>query len=264
MQPDSARLSVHFALLVCAALLASCASSSRAVEDDWSLTRAGSFGVGGALGVASGYEVDSVVAVRDANFGDPSSVHGDLDGKFGAALSAEYFVVDDLAVFAGAETRLFEPDLGQDLIQFGDIDQLEIFLGTRWFLPVRWLESRRLRPYLHLKLAYIPAVDFDMTTTLPFPDPLNDAVLRSPYRGSSYWSLGAGAGLAYRLSGHWYARLAFFYEWSLNESSASGVPSSLQGTTGNAFVDDIMNALEYDISLDPQGWIGFAGISYVF
>lgn len=253
--------------MVCIALclmLSACQQlNAKPTEEPWRITQAGNFGIGASLGVASGYEVDSVVAIKDANFGEPSSVHGVMEGKFGAALSAEYFPVDDVALFAGVETRMFEPDLGEDLISFGDIEQLEVFLGSRWFLPTRWLDSQRLRPFLHAKLAYIPAVDFDMTTRIPFPDPLNDAVMISPYRGSSYWTMGAGGGLAYQLSEHWYARGAFFYEWAMSESSASSVPSSLQGTTGNDFVDGIMDSLEYDISLEPQGWIAFFGLSYV-
>ncbi len=244
---------------------ASCKSwTEPPTTEPWRITRAGNFGVGLASALASDYEVDSVVAVRDANFGEPAGINGKLLGTFGAALSAEYFIIDDLALFAGGEARVFEPDLGQDLISFGEIEQLEWFVGTRWFMPTRWLETQRLRPYLHMKLAYIPQVNFDMTTTLPFPEPLNDAVLLSPYRGSSYWTLGAGGGLAYQLSENVYARLAVFYEWALNESKASAVPSTLMGSTGNAFVDNVMNSLEYDISLEPRGWIAFFAISYVF
>ncbi|MCB9915265.1 MAG: hypothetical protein H6828_08960 [Planctomycetes bacterium] len=254
----------RFLLACCAPLLClACRSAPEAPRAAWEPTRAGTFGVGAKLGLATGYEVDSVVAIDDANFGEPSGVHGEMKGKFGLGLAAEYWAIDDLAVFAGAEVRLFEPDLGSDLISFGDIDQLELFLGTRWLLPCGW-RARRLRPFVHAKLAYIPGVDFDMTTTLPFPDPLNDAVLVSPYRGSGYWSLGGGLGLAYQLDEHWYAYLSVIYEWALTESKAYGVPTTLQETTGNAFVDNIMNSLSYDITIDPQGWIGFAGVSYGF
>jgi hypothetical protein len=251
--------------LLVALALGSCQSAFVPSEyEPWQSTQAGRVSVGGSLALGSGYEVDSVVAIGDSNFGEPASIQGVMEGKFGAALSAEYFVVDDVSLFAGAELRVFEPDLGEDLISFGSIDQYELFMGGRWFLPTRWLESQRLRPFVHTKLAYIPAVNFDMTTTIPIPDPLNDAVLLSPYRGSSYWSLGAGGGLAYEFSSNWVGRLEFYYEWALAESSASGVPTSLQGTTGNQFVDDIMNALEYDITIKPAGWLGFASLGYSF
>ena len=252
-------------VLLVALALASCQSTSALPEHEpWQKTQAGRVHLGGTLALGSGYEVDFVVAIGDSNFGEPANVSGVMEGKFGAALSAEYFVVDDVSLFVGGEVRVFEPDLGEDLIQFGSIDQFELFMGGRWFLPTRWLESQRLRPFLHTKVAYIPAVDFDMTTTIPIPPPLNDAVLVSPYRGSSYWSLGAGGGLAYELTENWYARLEFYYEWALAESTASGVPTTLQDSTGNQFVDDIMNSLEYDISIKPQGWLAFWTIGYSF
>jgi hypothetical protein len=263
-QPFLRLVTSTMSLMALLALSACQSSSAYARHEPWQTTQAGRLSLGGSLALGSGYEVDSVVAIGDSNFGEPASVSGVMEGKFGAALSAEYFVVDDLSLFVGGELRVFEPDLGEDLIRFGSIDQFELFLGSRWFLPTRWLKSQRLRPFVHTKLAYIPAVTFDMTTTIPIPPPLNDAVLLSPYRGSSYWSLGAGGGLAYELTENWIARLEFYYEWALAESTASGVPTTLQGSTGNQFVDDIMNSLEYDISIEPQGWLGFASIGYSF
>ena len=181
----------------------------------------------------------------------------------GVGLAGEYFIIDDLALFAGAEARIFEPNLGDDLISFGQLTQYELFFGTRWFLPLRYLETERLRPFLHAKVAYIPAVDFDMTLTMVFPD-LNDAVLVSPYRGSEYWSMGLGGGLAYQLSDNLYAELSFFYEWPLTNSSAEDVPTIVTQGTGNPFVDDILSLLKFDIEIEPSGWIGFFSLTYVF
>lgn len=232
-------------------------------DGPWRATRRGTFAIEQAFGIASVYKVDSTVAISDANFGEPSQLHGDLEGKFGAALAGEYYALDDLALFLGAELRVFEPDLGTDLIQFGDIQQNEFFLGTRWFLPIcsRW--SQRLRPFLQTKLAYIPAVEFDMTTRVPFDPPLNDAVMVASFKGSSYWTLGAGGGLAYQWSKAWLVSLGFFYEWPLGESSGHSA-ARLTQSTGNDFVDDIFNSLEYDTTLEPEGWIAFLRISYGF
>lgn len=249
------------ALLLC---LGSCRSAVPELQNEpWRITRQGSVGLTGDLGVASGYEVESTVGIVDANFGEPSRVDGDLEGKFGGRLGAEYFALDDLSLFAGAETRVFEPDIGEDLIQFGDITTYELCLGTRWFLPVRLLESGRLRPFLHGKLAWIPKVEYDMTTRLPFDEPLEDAVMVAPYSGSSYWTAGAGGGLAYQATDHLYAHLSFFYEWPLGETSGRST-SELVQSTGNDFVDDILDGLQYDTTMKPEGWIAFLGVSYVF
>ena len=263
-QPVLRRVTASWSLLAVLALSSCQSSSTYAEHEPWQTTQSGRLNLGGSLALGTGYDVDSVVAIGDSNFGEPASVSGVMEGKFGAALSAEYFVVDDLSLFAGAEVRVFEPDLGEDLIQFGTIEKIVLLCGGRLFLQTRWLARQRLRPFVHTKFAYIPAVNFDMTTTIPIPPPLNDAVLLSPYRGSSYWSLGAGGGLAYELSENWVARLEFYYEWALAESTASGVPTSLQDSTGNQFVDDIMNSLEYDISIEPQGWLAFGSIGYSF
>ncbi len=250
--------------LLGALLFSSCSSVVPELENEpWRLTRQGSLGVTGTLGIASGYEVDSTVGIVDANFGEPSSIHGDLIGTFGAGLGAEYFVFDDLSLFAGAELRMFEPDIGEELITFGDITTYEYSLGTRYFLPVRLLESGRLRPFLQGKVAWIPTVEFDMTTRLPFDEPLQDAVLVAPFSGSSYWSVGAGGGLAYQVTDDLYAHLSIFYEWA-RDKSAGRSTSALTQLTTNDFVDNILDGLQYDTTMEPEGWIAFLGFSYVF
>ena len=113
------------------------------------------------------------------------------------------------------------------------------------------------------KLAYIPEVEFTMTTRLPFDPPLNDAILVSPYSGSAYWSIGAGGGLSYQWTEEWTLNLGFFYEWPLSKSKGRSGADLVQ-STGNAFVDNIMNALEYDIEIEPEGWIAFLELSYAF
>jgi hypothetical protein len=229
--------------------------------EPWRTTRAGTKAVTLLTGVASDYEVDSTVTIANANFGEPSHLHGEMIGRYGFGLRGEYFVMDDWMLFLGGEQRIFEPDLGEELITFSESSQLEYFFGTRWFLPWRFLESQRLRAFLQAKVAYIPQVEFEMTTTLPFDPPLNDAVLVSPFKGGEYWSIGAGGGLAYQLDEAWMLSLGFFYEWPLTHSKGRA-GSRLTQTTGNDFVDNIMNSLEYDIEIEPQGWIAFLNLSY--
>jgi len=255
-----------FLCLVC--VTSSCAAipherPPEAGEQVRSPTSAGTTAVALVAGVASVYEVDSTVTVVDANFGEPSRLHGDLEGRYGVGLQLEHFLLDDWMLFLGFEQRAFEPDLGDDNITFGESTQEEIFLGTRYLLPWSPLESGRLRPFLQTKLAWIPSVEFDLTTRLRFDPPLEDAVLVAPYRGSDYWTLGAGAGLAYELSEDCVISLGGFYEWPLSQSEGRS-RSRLEQETGNSFVDNLLDGLEYDVEIEPRGWIAFLRISYAF
>ena len=250
-------------------LLASCSAPapvSRAqVEEPWTSSRAGNFGVTANLGLASGYEVDSTVEVQNPNFPvEETRLSGDLEGVFGAAFGVEYFVADDLSLFAGAELRVFDPELEDDVFEFGRIDQLEYYLGARYLLPFRWLRNERLRPFLATKAAYVPSVDFDLTTSFALPEPLNDIQLASPFRGSAYVSLAAGGGLAYELRRNLVARLGVYYEWALGDTS-DVVPTERTSSTGDPaideFLDGVFQELQLDVSLEPQGWIAFGGIT---
>lgn len=263
-------LSTHriaeFAILVF--LGCSCASIKEDVipeldAEPWRTTRAGTVSAAVKMGVGSDYKVDSTVSVVGANFGEPIDLHGEMVGRFGAGLQGEYFVMDDWMCFVGAEHRMFEPDLGDENITFGEATQNELYLGTRYYLPLRFLESQRLRTFVQAKFAYIPEVEFEMTTRLQFDPPLNDAVLEAPYSGSDYWSFGAGAGLSYQFSDEFLINWGFFYEWPLGTSKGRS-RSTLVEETGNAFVDDILDGLEYDVEIEPYGWIAFLELSYAF
>ena len=58
--------------------------------------------------------------------------------------------LEKLSLIRG-EQRVFEPDLGTDLITFGESSQFETFLGTRYYLPWRYLKSQRLRSFLQAR-----------------------------------------------------------------------------------------------------------------
>ena len=228
--------------------------------DPWETTRAGRTGLAFTSGVGTLYSVDSTVGVVDANFGDPSDISGDITGRLGLGVQAEYFPLDDWMVFAGVEYRLYDPDLGEELISFSSGQQFELFLGSRYYLPWRLL-SDRLRFFATGKVAWIPEVTFDLETRLPFDPPLQDAVLVAPFEGSSYWSAGVGWGASYRLAEQWTLSLLAYHEWSLSTSTGRSV-ASLEQSTGNAFVDDILDGLTYDVGIEPYGWIGFLSLSY--
>lgn len=235
-------------------------------QEPWQSSRAGNIGPLVALGVGSGYRVDSKIEVLDPNFPvEPTELSGDLKGVFGGALGLEWYFVDDLSLFGGAEYRVFDPELDDDVFEFGRISELEYFLGLRYLLPVRWLPSERLRPFVQTKLAFVPSIDFDLTTHFDLPDPLSDIDLLSAFRGSSYFTLGAGGGLAYELQENLIARLGIFYEWSLADTT-DVVPTERSGSTGDPTLDDFLDGvfedLQLDVELEPRGWVAYLGFSY--
>jgi hypothetical protein len=231
-------------------------------HEPWNVTRAGTVGLATQISVFTDYQVDSTVEFVGANFGEPYQLSGEMIGRFGAGQRVEWYPVDDLSLFIGGEYRVFKPDLASDFITIGEASQTEFFLGSRWYLPLRFLESQRLRAFLHAKLAYIPVVEFEMTTRIPFPNS-PDAILLSPYSGSEYWSFGAGGGLSYQLSYHWLMNMGFFYEWPITYSTGRSGSELVQGT-GDPFVDDLLSAIEYDVEIKPYGWIGLVELTYSF
>jgi hypothetical protein len=106
-------------------------------------------------------------------------------------------------------------------------------------------------------------VEFNLKTSFELPDPLNDITLTSPYRGGEYWSLAAGTGLAYQFADSFVGRLGVMYEWALGESQAT-IPTSRDNSTGNPtideFLDGIFEELDFDVSLEPRGWVAYVGL----
>lgn len=246
--------------------LASCqhgAPGAKLVDEPWRTSAAGRIALTGDLGVGNDHLVDSTLEVEDPNFAvDTVELSGDLKGVFAGGLGVEYFLLDDFSLNLGAEYRVFEPDVSVDEFSFGKMSQLEYFLTARYLLPVRWLKNERLRPFVMSKLAYIPSVNFDLETSFDLPDPLNDITLTSPYRGGSYWSLAAGAGLAYQFADSFVGRIGVLYEWALTDSSAT-IPTSRTNSTGDPtideFLDDVFDELEFDVTLQPRGWVAYVG-----
>ena len=65
-------------------------------------------------------------------------------------------------------------------------------------------------------------------------------------------------------------------DWSAAQSGFLAVLSTPLGTsegrskselveaTGNEFVDNLLDGLEYDVEIKPQGWIAYLNLSYAF
>ncbi len=246
-------------ILFCGILLqSSCATMS------WPTTEAGQHTLAETFGVGSVYEVDSTIQILDTNFStEASEVHGDMKGRIGLGVQAEYFPVNDYALFYGVEYRAFEPTINNDLFDFGQASQTELYLGNRYYLPwgFHGLGSS-FRPFLQAKFAYIPAVRFNMVTRIPL-GATGEAVLESPFRGSPYWTFAAGTGLAYLVSEDLSISLGVFYELPLSKSSGISDARLIKGS-GNDFIDNILDQLQFEVELEPFGWIGFLNINYTF
>lgn len=234
------------------------------VDEPWRTSAAGRIALTSDLGVGNKHAVSSTLEVQDPNFPvETVSLAGELDGVFAGGLGVEYFVFDDVSLNLGAEYRVFDPDVSVDEFSFGTMEQFEYFLTLRYLLPVRWLDSERLRPFVMTKLAYIPSVDFDLTTAFDLPDPLNDLVLTSPYSGGAYWSLALGAGLAYQFADSFVGRLGVVYEWAITQSMES-IPTDRTNSTGNPtideFLDGVFQDLEFEVTLEPRGLVAYVGL----
>lgn len=268
------RLSTPILWLVC---LAACAPLERARQpleiEPWRVTRRGTFAPFVGLGVASDFQVHSEGAFQDANFDAGFDLDGELVGRFGGALGAEWFALDDLSLFAGLEYRLFDarldpadtgvdPESSEPLLAFGTIDQFEWFAGSRWYLPVRWGREGRLRPYLLGKLAWVPSVSFEAKLIQPLGE-FESVRLVTPFSGGPYTTLGLGGGLAWQASEHVLWRLGAWYEWALSNPSDVSRVRRLN-SSGNDFLDAIFDDLELELEIEPRGPIAYTALSFAF
>jgi len=236
------------------------------VDEPWRVTRRGSTGIAGFSGLFSGYEIDSTIQIVDPNFPtDPIDLGGDGKGILDLGLGLEHYIWDDLSLTVGAELRVIEPSLVDSAFDLDTLQQREYFTSLRYVLPVRLLESGRLRPYVQAKFAYIPEINFDISTVLAFSEfgQFEDVVLAAAFDGDSYYTLAVGGGLIYQLRDNLVARFGFFYEFA-GDLSEGIVDADPQNSSGNSFIDDSLEELQFGVEIEPSGWIAFGGLTFFF
>ncbi len=236
------------------------------VDEPWRVTRRGSTGIAGFSGLFSGYEIDSSIQIIDPNFPtDPIDLGGDGKGILDLGLGLEHYIWDDLSLTVGAELRMLEPALADSDFELDTLQQLEYFTSLRYVLPLRLLESGRLRPYVQAKFAYIPEVNLDISTVLAFSEfgQFEDVVLAAAFDGDSYYTLALGGGLIYQLRDNLVARFGFFYEFA-GDISEGIVDADPQNSSGNSFIDGSLEDLRFSVELEPSGWIAFGGLTWFF
>ncbi|MDP6538628.1 MAG: hypothetical protein QF903_10390 [Planctomycetota bacterium] len=236
------------------------------VDEPWRVTRRGSTGIAAFSGLFAGFDLDSSITLVDPNFPtDPIDMTGDGKGVLDPGLGLEHFLLDDLSVTVGAELRVVEPALVESDFDLDTIHQLEYFTSLRYILPARMLRSDRLRPFIQAKFAYIPQISLDISTVLEFSEfgQFDDVVLAAAFDGDSYYTLSVGAGLIYQLRDNLVARFGFFYEVP-QDTSTGIVDADPQNSSGNEFIDDSLDGLQFDVEIEPAGWIAIGGLTWFF
>ncbi len=220
----------------------------------WSRIGKGTHTVGASSGWAF-YEAD--VELTDLD-GSPDLGTGsqktDLDPIFGAALKYNYFIADNYALGFIYEARTFDPDPVAPLDSPIDADEYtssHFLLSTRyWSDPVG--ASNRWKWFTGLDLNYSPGVALDATVLYApgFQERLS-------LDGDEFFTLNPVIGTSYLLRDQLSMELGFFYEFPIDSSDDTltlNIPNGLGGTDANTI----------DGSLEPQGLIFFAGLTYYF
>jgi hypothetical protein len=254
-------------MLVLGALMASlgaCAAPPALERPPWQGNKAGSNAWTGKFGLFTFYEADSTLTVSSPSTGEAlieAPLKTEMIGRFGLGGGYQRFIRDDLALVVGVEGRYTEPVVvdspqtkgGQDLFVPEDVLQSQVSIGARWWPPVRWAQSGRLRPFVGLDLNFIPGTKFDVLARL------NDSIeIPFEFSGSEYWSLGLALGLSYQWSDDIVVHLTVSHETALNES---------MDTTHLAIpgVDpDFVPPYPTTTTVEPSGFIGFMSVSWGF
>lgn len=230
----------------------------------WHANTEGSQAWNGKMGLFTFYEADSVLTVSAPDTGEvliEAPLKTEMIGRFGLGGGYQYFIRDDLALLVGVEGRFTEPVVvdppttkgGQALFVPEDVLQFQGSIGGRWWLPTRWADEGRLRPFIGLDFSYIPSTEFDVLARL------NDSIeIPFEFSGSEYWTANLAFGLSYQWSDEVVVHLTAFYETALSVSrdvTFLAIPG----------VDpDFVPPFPTETTVEPMGWIGFLSVSWGF
>ena len=106
----------------------------------------------------------------------------------------------------------------------------------------------RLRPFAQTSISYLPGVDIGFAIDLSDFGSSN-LVIESTADG--YWVAGIAGGLVMQLSDQWLAEVGIMYEIPLTD---------LEVDLG---FDIAGNAVPLDATLEPQGLVGFIGVTWI-
>lgn len=241
--------------LFAGALSALCLSSCTTLEHPaWSKVGKGT----NELTVSSGwaiYEAEVSVEGQDgALAGESGSDTTDLEPNFGAGLRYSHFLTDNWSLGLLFEYRSFNADPVMPIAAEIDADDYESshFILANRFYGNTFGEEDRWRLVGGIDLGYVPKVELDATVNYA-PGVSEDISVE----GDEYWTIGALVGLSYLMRDNLALSFGAFYEFPLDSSDDSvvlNVPVPGVGTVPSRL----------DAEVDPQGLIGYIGLSYFF
>ncbi|MCZ6598987.1 MAG: hypothetical protein O7B99_15225 [Planctomycetota bacterium] len=231
-----------------------CACLTAPLEwEPWDIVRPGAFGLSLRPALFGIYRVEGDFTAETPAKGTLTQTDsGDLEGRFGLALEVEYFVTSNWMLAAGVDYRVYDID-GLNPIQGLDVEvetveTLQYYLGLRHlFAP--FASRPRLRPYVQGTLVYLPEVDIGFEVDL---SAFGSSNLEIDAKGDGYWVAGVATGLMYHWTPQLVAELGIAYELPLTSLDAD-----LTFSIGPSLVP-------FEAELEPEGLIGFWGLTYFF
>ncbi len=246
------------ALSIClpAFFAGSCALSAPAPDEPrapWATRAAGGLALALKPGLFTLYGIDGDFTAETPAKGTlEESDSGDLVGRFGLALRAEYAWSSYGVAFLGAEYRVYDIE-GLNPIQDLDVsvetvDSMQYSVGVRGLLPA--LESLpRWRPYGELSVIYLPDVDVGFEVDL---SRFGSSNLEIDTQGEGYWMGAISAGALYAWTEHLSAEIGLVYEVPITEMDTD-LSFSIGSSTVPMFGE-----------LAPRGLVGFCGLTWTF
>ncbi len=219
-------------------------------EAPWALYEPGTFGVGLRSGLFTFYEIDGDFTFSSVSGTGTAEDDGDLVGRLGLAARAEYVLTENLKLHAGADYRKYDIDelnpFSDDInIEVKTVDSLQYFAAARYLFEPNPLHPR-FRPFAEASVSYLPGVEVEFEVDIPGPNLVIDST------GDGYWVGGLAVGVEYHWTERLVAELGLTYEIPITELdvdmsfSAAGSPFPFFG------------------EFEPEGFIGFGGVSYYF
>ncbi|QDU68485.1 hypothetical protein Pla86_35810 [Planctomycetes bacterium Pla86] len=225
-------------------------------REPWHPLRGGSFALAVKPALFDDYTLEGDFVADTPGGLQQATDSGDVLGKFGVAVRADWHMTDRWSMGVGADLRKY---VVRDL---NPIDQLDIRVDDVQSLQYYWAlrhqfqpfaSSRRLRAYGQAILSWFPTTDIGFDVTTPIPD---EPAIRIDTKGEPYWLGALGTGLLYQWDDHVLLELGVLREWALTPIEADLTVEF--GPGGPGF------EIPFEASLKPEGWIVFVGLSYTF
>jgi outer membrane protein W len=241
-------------LLLAAALLgAGCSSIGQPLTaEPYSEFSAGAL----VAGVSTGASFNTVEAEAAGQSGvlegQTGTDEGDLKNKYGGTLKLSYMFTDNLQVGGAVKIVHAEADPLSPLsatLTAEPFDAYTLIMSSRYFFdPIG--ESRRWRPYVGIDLGYSLGADLG-SVRVDYPASSGIPTEYEDIEGSSYWTLGALAGISYLVTDNLSLDMAAVYDRSITSAEGTTVYDNIGGATA-------------DVALDQESFILGIGLSYAF